>query len=406
ALRAHISAHLPEYMVPSAFVRLEALPLTVNGKLDRKALAAPDDEAYAHRAYEPPQGEIEITLAQIWAELLDVERVGRHDDFFELGGHSLLAVRLLSRALDAGFKFTAADLFQAPVLKELALKVHLEPQPGSPGVICVRATGSQPPLFFVSTGLGDCSYILNLVEEMDADCPIYGLPWPSFSEVCSPTLEAIASQVIPAIREIRSRGPYRFAGYSSGGILAYAIAEHLLSLNETVSFMAFIDVTLPAMPAGMTPTQTVCEVVLETLEPLEDEHFKLLKRFARHSSIAQLLEKAHQIGAIPPDHNDALMYERIEQFQRALQLYRAPTLPIEVHQFYATDSSVSCRARLDKSSIAPEMSSPMRGWDRVLSAAAIDTTPIPGNHATMMNAPENRKVLARSLSRALNSSPT
>nr|WP_208758116.1 non-ribosomal peptide synthetase [Bradyrhizobium zhanjiangense] len=406
ALRAHISAHLPEYMVPSAFVRLAALPLTVNGKLDRKALAAPDDEAYARAAYEPPQGEIEITLAQIWAELLDVERVGRHDDFFELGGHSLLAVRLLSRALDAGFKFTAADLFQAPVLKELALKVHLEPQPSSPGVICVRATGSQPPLFFVPTGLGDCSYILNLVEEMDTDCPIYGLPWPSFSEVCSPTLEAIASQVIPAIREIRSRGPYRFAGYSSGGILAYAIAEHLLSLNETVSFMAFIDVRLPAKPAGMTPTQMVCEVVLETLEPLEDEHFKLLKRFARHSSIAQLLAKAHQIGAIPPDHNDALMYERIEQFQRALQLYRAPSLPIEVHQFYATDSSVSCRARLDKSSIAPEMSSPMRGWDRVLSAAAIDTTPIPGNHATMMNTPENRKVLARLLSRALNSSPT
>jgi len=167
-----------------------------------------------------------------------------------------------------------------------------------------------------------------------------------------------------------------------------------------------VNVRLPAKPAGMTPTQMVCEVVLETLEPLEDEHFKLLKRFARHSSIAQLLEKAHQIGAIPPDHNDALMYERIEQFQRALQLYRAPSLPIEVHQFYATDSFVSCRARLDKSSIAPEMSSPMRGWDRVLSAAAIDTTPIPGNHATMMNTPENRKVLARSLSRALNSSPT
>ncbi|WP_164935800.1 thioesterase domain-containing protein, partial [Bradyrhizobium nanningense] len=257
----------------------------------------------------------------------------------------------------------AADLFQAPVLKELALKVHLEPEPSSPGVICVRATGSQPPLFFVPSGLGDCSYILNLVDEIDADCPIYGLPWPSFSVVCSPTLEAIASQIIPAIREIQPRGPYRFAGYSSGGILAYAIAEHLLSLNETISFMAFIDVTLPANPASK-------------------------KR------------------AIPPDHNDALMYERIEQFQRALQLYRAPSLPIEVHQFYATDYSVSCRARLDKNSIAPEMSSPMRGWDRVLSAAAIDTTPIPGNHATMMNTPENRKVLARSLSRALNSSPT
>ncbi|MFD1029829.1 phosphopantetheine-binding protein, partial [Paraburkholderia sabiae] len=93
-LQAHLSARLPDYMVPSAFVRLAALPLTVNGKLDRKALPAPDDEAYAHRAYEAPQGEVEITLAQIWAELLGVERVGRHDHFFALGGHSLLAVQL------------------------------------------------------------------------------------------------------------------------------------------------------------------------------------------------------------------------------------------------------------------------------------------------------------------------
>ncbi|MCD9260699.1 non-ribosomal peptide synthetase, partial [Bradyrhizobium japonicum SEMIA 5079] len=86
-LRAHVSAGLPDYMVPSAFVRLAALPLTLNGKLDRKALPAPGDEAYARRTYAPPQGEMETVLAQIWAELLGLERVGRHDNFFELGGH-------------------------------------------------------------------------------------------------------------------------------------------------------------------------------------------------------------------------------------------------------------------------------------------------------------------------------
>jgi hypothetical protein len=85
ALRAHISAQLPDYMVPAAFVRLVALPLTVNGKLDRQALPAPEDDAYAHRSYAPPQGEVETMLAQIWAELLGLERVGRHDHFFELG---------------------------------------------------------------------------------------------------------------------------------------------------------------------------------------------------------------------------------------------------------------------------------------------------------------------------------
>ncbi|WP_323131081.1 phosphopantetheine-binding protein [Sinorhizobium medicae] len=81
-------------MVPAAFVRLEALPLTPNGKLDRQALPAPDDEAYARAGYAAPQGAIETALAEIWAELLGVERVGRNDNFFELGGHSLLAVQL------------------------------------------------------------------------------------------------------------------------------------------------------------------------------------------------------------------------------------------------------------------------------------------------------------------------
>ncbi|WP_338910464.1 amino acid adenylation domain-containing protein [Mycetohabitans rhizoxinica] len=96
-LRAHVAASLPEYMVPSAFVRLDALPLTPNGKLDRRALPTPSADAFAHHAYEAPQGEFETTLAQIWAELLGVERVSRHDSFFALGGHSLLAVRLIER---------------------------------------------------------------------------------------------------------------------------------------------------------------------------------------------------------------------------------------------------------------------------------------------------------------------
>ncbi|WP_457662980.1 thioesterase domain-containing protein [Sinorhizobium medicae] len=404
ALRAHLGGRLPDYMVPAAFVRLEALPLTPNGKLDRQALPAPDDEAYARAGYAAPQGAIETALAEIWAELLGVERVGRNDNFFELGGHSLLAVQLLSRASDLGLKFSAADLFQAPVLTDFATKIHLGPQLSNPGVISVQATGSQPPLFFVPTGLGDCSYVPSLVKEMDVDCPVYALPWPSFDEVRPPTLEAIAAEIIVAIREIQPRGPYRLAGYSSGGILAYAIAQRLLSLDDAVSFIALIDVTLPANPSSISPTQMIREVVLDSFESLDDESFEVLERFTRQSSIAQLLEKAQQIGAMPLDRdlqNLVLMYEKSAQFHAALQSYRVPSLPIEVHQFYATEPLISRRVPPDEASIGPEASSPMRGWDRVLGAAAIHAVPIPGSHETLISVPQNRVVLARSISRAL-----
>ncbi|KAB1082354.1 amino acid adenylation domain-containing protein, partial [Neorhizobium galegae] len=404
ALRAHLGGRLPDYMVPAAFVRLDGLPLTPNGKLDRQALPAPDDDAYARTAYEAPQGEVETALAEIWAELLGVERVGRNDNFFELGGHSLLAVQLSSRASDLGLKFSTADLFQAPVLTDFATKIHLGPQLSNPGVISVQATGSQPPLFFVPTGLGDCSYVPSLVKEMDVDCPVYALPWPSFDEVRPPTLEAIAAEIIVAIREIQPRGPYRLAGYSSGGILAYAIAQRLLSLDDAVSFIALIDVTLPANPSSISPTQMIREVVLDSFESLDDESFEVLERFTRQSSIAQLLEKAQQIGAIPLDRdlqNVVLMYEKSAQFHAALQSYRVPSLPIEVHQFYATEPLISRRVPPDEASIGPEASSPMRGWDRVLGAAAIHAVPIPGTHETLMSVPQNRVVLARSISRAL-----
>ncbi|HEV3106640.1 MAG TPA: amino acid adenylation domain-containing protein, partial [Trinickia sp.] len=120
ALRAHLRARLPEYMVPAAYVALASMPLTPNGKLDRRALPAPEGEAFAQRVYEAPQGEIEQTLAAIWAELLGVERIGRYDHFFELGGHSLLAVQLMEQLRSRGLGTEIRTMFAKPVLAELA----------------------------------------------------------------------------------------------------------------------------------------------------------------------------------------------------------------------------------------------------------------------------------------------
>ncbi|HEX9940144.1 MAG TPA: amino acid adenylation domain-containing protein, partial [Longimicrobium sp.] len=123
ALRDRLRRTLPEYMVPSAFVALDALPLTPSGKLDRKALPAPEGDAYARRSYEAPLGEVETALAEIWAEVLGAGRVGRRDHFFELGGHSLLAIKLIERMRRRGLHTDVRALFTTPVLAELALVV-------------------------------------------------------------------------------------------------------------------------------------------------------------------------------------------------------------------------------------------------------------------------------------------
>ena len=124
AMRRHLRACLPEYMVPQAFVRLDALPLTPNGKVDRKALPAPEDDAFARRSFEPPQGEIEQIVAKVWKELLGVDRIGRNDHFFELGGHSLLAVRTLERLQRHSLSADVRTLFAKPVLADFAASLN------------------------------------------------------------------------------------------------------------------------------------------------------------------------------------------------------------------------------------------------------------------------------------------
>ncbi|HET7461732.1 MAG TPA: amino acid adenylation domain-containing protein [Longimicrobium sp.] len=123
ALRAHLAAALPEYMVPGAYVRLERLPLTPNGKLDRAALPSPEGDAHAAQAYEAPLGDTERTLAAIWAEVLGIDRVGRRDNFFELGGHSLLAVQVIARMREVGLHLEVQALFELPTLAALAAEV-------------------------------------------------------------------------------------------------------------------------------------------------------------------------------------------------------------------------------------------------------------------------------------------
>ncbi|MGH9968411.1 MAG: amino acid adenylation domain-containing protein, partial [Pyrinomonadaceae bacterium] len=152
-LRRHLSATLPEYMTPAAYVRMEELPLTPNGKLDRKALPAPEGEAYGARGHEAPIGKIETTLAEIWGEVLKVDRVGRHDNFFELGAHSLLVIRVVSRLRKAlNVDVTIRDVFEHPVLADQAAEVQ-KATPATLPPITPAQRGERLPLSFAQQRL-------------------------------------------------------------------------------------------------------------------------------------------------------------------------------------------------------------------------------------------------------------
>ncbi|WIF06935.1 AMP-binding protein [Serratia sp. B1] len=226
-LRQHLAAQLPDYMLPAAFVWLAAMPLTPNGKIDRRALPAPEMAAAAGEVYEAPRGDTETLLAQVWAELLGLPQIGRHDNFFELGGHSLLAVRQASLAQQWGIALQVQAIFDHPVLADLA--AHVEQRMGEKPLkaLPARRSGQRLPVFFMPTGYGDHSYVYEIAKEIDAEFPIYAVPWPAMTDAPPATMETMAEIVAGVIRQTQASGPYHLFGYSSGGILTYMVAERL-----------------------------------------------------------------------------------------------------------------------------------------------------------------------------------
>jgi len=165
SLRSHLILCLPEYMVPAAVVRLDSLPLNSNGKLDRKALPAPDSDSFAREVYEEPQGEIEATVAKIWADLLRLDRVSRNDNFFALGGHSLLAVQMIERLRRIDLSLTIRALFETPTLSALVQSLDIHTSCDAPANLIMPHTTAITPamLPLISLSQTDIDHIVKCV---------------------------------------------------------------------------------------------------------------------------------------------------------------------------------------------------------------------------------------------------
>jgi len=244
-LRDFLKKKIPEYMVPSAFVRLDALPLTPNGKLDRKALPESLDESVSE-AYSAPRNEIERKLVDIWKDVLDLKNIGIQDNFFDLGGHSLLAIKLL---VDVNKLFNTdlplGAIYQFPTVEELGIMLSSgNKQPSWYSLVPIQSQGSRPPLFAVHT-----ITLLDLPRHLGKDQPLYFLRYGMSAEISNrsvrlPPLEELAGHYIKEMQQVQPRGPYYLMGFSFGGVIAYEMASQLLANGHQVNFVGLLDTYL------------------------------------------------------------------------------------------------------------------------------------------------------------------
>ena len=250
ALRSYLKQKLPEYMIPAAFVQLENLPLMPNGKLDRRALRAPElTERVAEKAFVAPTLPLHHLLVQIWEDLLSVRPIGIKDDFFLLGGHSLLATRLVSR-IEQVFskKISLATLFAEPTVEHLAntLLQQEEEVPGSwSPLVAVQTGGSRRPFFFLHGDyVNGAFYCFPLARNLGPDQPFYALEPYRFDVLgVPPTLEVMAAAHLESLRSVQPEGPYLLGGFCYGGLIAYEMARQLYAQGETVDLLVLIDPT-------------------------------------------------------------------------------------------------------------------------------------------------------------------
>ncbi|GHO46314.1 non-ribosomal peptide synthetase [Ktedonospora formicarum] len=246
ALRKHLSASLPAYMVPSLFVTLEKLPQTPNGKVDRRALPTPNSEREAEQNnYVAPETLLQRQLVNIWEEVLDTRPIGIRDDFFTLGGHSLLAARMMTQVKSvSGKDLHLSMLFKGATIERLTENILLDqPEDTRTPVIAVQASGSKRPFFFLHGDWnGKAFYTLKLSQALGPDRPFYLLEPYSYTGLdVIPTLEEVAAAHIVAMRNIQPQGPYLLGGWCNGALIAYEMARQLQDAGQEVENLIMMD---------------------------------------------------------------------------------------------------------------------------------------------------------------------
>jgi thioesterase domain-containing protein len=397
-LREYLRERLPEYMIPAVFIVLDAIPLTPNGKIDRRALPAPDQaRPELGEGFVAPRTAVEQKVAGIWEELLDVRSIGVRDDFFSLGGHSLLAVRVMAR-IQASFgqHLPLASLFQGATIEKQASLLHEQPREQSASaLVSIQPKGEEVPFFCVHPGGGNVLCYRELSNHLGFERPFYGLQARGLDEnqVPQTRIEDMAAYYIAAIRSVQPDGPYLLGGWSMGGVVAYEMAQQLGAQGQQVSLLALMD-SRPFIDDA-APLEEITLLVnfardlglsVDGLKFSTDE----LAKLDSEELLSYVLQRAMEAGIVPQDIQLAHARRLFEVFKinvRAMQSYRPQPSSTRVTLLKAEQATV-------------ETPDETMGWG-ALTSGKVEIHTVPGSHFTIVREPYVRS-LAEQLADCIN----
>ncbi|UCD41383.1 MAG: amino acid adenylation domain-containing protein, partial [Chloroflexota bacterium] len=243
--RSYLIDHLPDYMIPSDLIALEAFPLSPNGKLDREALPIPDSDK-SNDVYTAPTTSTEKALADIWEEILGIDQVGIHDNFFELGGDSLISIRVFARIADQfDVNLPLSVLFTETTIEQLAARILKEKDDSEPLslLVPIQPKGYKLPFFCIHGITGDVLWFRNLGQLMAPDQPFYGIQARGLDgiEPANDTIPQMATSYLEELKKVQPVGPYFLGGASLGGTVALEMAQQLQQHGEEVALLIMFD---------------------------------------------------------------------------------------------------------------------------------------------------------------------
>ena len=418
-VRRELKSRLPRHLVPASIVALDALPMTVGGKLDRRALRfLGGGGAVAESTPRPPADEVERTLVGLFEEVLGAGPVGVADDFFDLGGHSLLAVRLVARIEEStGRAVSLADLLGGPTVEELASRLRgrsTSPRPSGSPLVAIQPRGPGRPFYCVHPAGGFASGFVELARALGSDRPFYGLRAAGIEagEVPLRTVEAMAASYLDAITEVQPDGPLHLGGWSLGGLVAFEMARQAEASGRAVASLSLLDI--PAPPPGdrrppRVPPDLAAEVAAMGLfgAPAEDpgDDALALIPFAEEMGTG-LRAVVDRLARLDPEarRRAVLQHLRLDQLYgvvddpefvaRLLGVVRANAL---AGLRYAPGGPIVGRLMVYRASDRGRLLvDPALGWGR-LAAGGASTHVVPGDHSSILAQPGVRALADRLL---------